>query len=101
MVEKLSTLGVVLAIAIETVLAAEDVYRLYQMSEEGRISDKEFVDAIKHRIYTACGSITGSCLGTAVGSAFGLPGSFLGGAIGNYIGGKICGRAFSPPKQFF
>ena len=78
--------------AIEAVLAAEDIHRLYRMSEEGRISEEKFVEAVLHRLVTTVGSVWGSCVGGAMGgAAAGLPGFWLGGFFGNLLGGTIFG----------
>ena len=100
MAAELSKFGVAVTTAIETVLAAEDIYRLYRMSEEGRISDDDFVYEVWHRISTAAGSIYGTCTGAAVGGVFGgFPGAFIGGAIGSLIGGRVIGKVFKLPRQ--
>ena len=92
---KLTKGGVAVTSAIEAVLAAEDIYRLYRMSEEGRISEEKFVEAVLHRLVTTVGSVWGSCVGGAMGgAAAGLPGFWLGGFLGNLLGGTIFGLGY-------
>ena len=59
------------------------------MSEEGRISDDEFVAQVIRRVVTRVGSTHGSNQGGAVGGIVaGLAGSFLGDVLGNLMGGS-------------
>ena len=65
------------------------------MSEEGRISEEKFVEAVLHRLVTTVGSVWGSCMGGAMGGAVvGLPGFWLGGFFGNLLGGTIFGLGY-------
>ena len=74
---------------IETILGDEDIFRLYRMSEEGRISDNEFVTRVTQRVFTTIGSMHVSNEGaTAGGILAGLVSSIFGGVFDNLMSGS-------------
>ena len=89
MTAKLSQGELPVVSAIETVLGDEDIFRLYPMSEEGRIGDNEFVTRVTQRVLTTVGSMHISNEGaTAGGILAGLVSSIFGGVFDNLMSGS-------------
>ena len=84
------------AALFETGLAAYDISCLKTDLKAGKISQKEYEDAVGKRIVGGVGSITGSTVGAALGQAL-IPVPIVGGIVGGVVGalvGQFSGNTF-------
>ena len=82
-------------VIIEAVISSHDIYRFYQMMQDGRIDKDQFVDLLFRRIVIALISVVGGELGCVAGFYVAGPaGYFIGGILVNLFG-RLIGRAVS------
>ena len=76
---------------VEGAIGLYDIYWAYEDLKEGKISDKEFNDAIGKRLLGGVGSVTGATAGAAVGQLIPVPvlGSIAASVFGGLVG-RLC-----------
>ena len=91
-----SLVGGAFAVVCEAASAAYDIYYANKDLKAGKISEKEYNDAVGKRIVGGVGSVAGSTTGAAVGQLLipvpvvgGFVGSLVGGLVGRFSGGKL------------
>ena len=83
---KLKVGGFAGAAVIEAALTADDIYRFYQMWDNGTIDEDEFVELVIKRLIVALVTVAGTELGSSAGFAVGGPvGLVIGGILGNIM----------------
>lgn len=93
-----TALGLKCAMALEVVFAGYDISFGYKDMQEGKISQKEFINAAFSRCATGAMNLLGSQGGAAISQALipiPLVGGLIGGMVGSSLGKRVGGYFFS------
>ena len=92
---------------IELAISGSDIYRFYQMMEDGNIDQKKFIDLVLGRLVIAVTSVVGSQRGSVAGFYVAGPAGYviagilgvLGNMLGKRFGSVVSGDAVVFGKQ--
>ena len=82
--------GTIVGGIIEAIFTSKDIFRYYQMMEDGTIDEDEFIELVCKHLLVTLTSVAGKELGRIAGFAVaGRVGKFIGGLLGKIFGGLV------------